>query len=380
MWLCVVAAKSVQINYHVTFYWFYCSCNFPVRQTRIKTKTPRFALNLRQNRDFRRLSDKHRLDDPAVWSTLQKRFVLNIADLQDVLVDAKSMMAAKDSRSSLNNEVVSAENIRAKGRQLRAETLYKMEDMRHMLRLIDEFQAAFEKAAADQAITGEISIENTAGQSFVGQVLFIDGKDLIVKRGEAAYFRVPAKLLSDETKLEILNEMTANWQALPEMSQEAEIEDKNAGELIAYSESHLYIDDRFEGLVGERRAKSEFTFVPYQEQMKQIREAATDNRDERALLEEQAAKLKEGHLLNQSRIETIQWLESRLGLSFPESEREEAKAYREEKYGEPDAEETSGEELENSELSADVKQTADAAEPVEEAEAPATDALPVKVE
>ncbi|PXA03918.1 hypothetical protein DDZ13_09775 [Coraliomargarita sinensis] len=296
-------------------------------------------ISFKNQPDFRRLCRKHRLDDPAVWDTLRQRFVLNLAELQGRLSDAESMMATPDKKGGLNKKVISAEKTRTRGKELKDALVTQMDEMRQMIRLIDEFKLALNEMGPDQALTGEIDIENQAGQGFAGQVLFIDGNDLLVKRGEGAYFRVPSKLLSENTRLAILNELVSDWEALPEMDQESEVEDRNAGALIAYDDSHLYIDDRFEGFVSQARAESEFTFVPYKKQVELLKEEAAENSRNRDYYEQKMETLKNGYSTNQSRVEAIEWHESRLGVAFPESDREEAKAYREEKYGADEAEE-----------------------------------------
>lgn len=291
-------------------------------------------VNFKKNPRFRDYSREHRLDDPAVWSSLRRRFVLNIADLRGDLSTAEAMAATKDSRSSFTNQVVSSERTRAKGRLLKDKVSKEINNLRQMLRLIDEFEAAFEKAASEQALTSEISIENEEGQSFPGQVLFLDGNDLIVRRAQVGYFRILAKLLSGSTKQEVMDQDLADWEALPEMNQDPGVKDKNAGELIAYSDTHLYIEDRFEGLVSQLRSESDFIFTPYKELIKEAEEADIERRSDR---EELLKRLQEGSSLNQSRVETIKLYESRLSLQIPESERKEAKAYREEKYPEAEA-------------------------------------------
>jgi hypothetical protein len=305
-------------------------------------------LNMKQQADFSRLCRKHRLDDPAVWPELRKRFVLNIAELQGQLNDAKSMMAARDTRGGLNNEVISAEKTREKGRQLRGVLVKRIDEMQQMVRLIDEFKAAFAEMSDEQALTGEMSIENQAGQSFPGKVLFVDGNDLLVKRENVGYFRIPSKLLSEKAKMEVLESVYGSWERLPELVQDDEIKDKNAGELIAYSDTQLYIDDRFEGFVSVPRSESAFIFTPYEERMKSIREEFESNPSrDKSEVQETVNKLKEGFETNQSRLKAIDWYESRLGIEIPESERKEAKAYREEKYGESEKEEDTAGSLEN---------------------------------
>jgi len=291
-------------------------------------------LNLKQQQPaFRYLCRKHRLDDPAVWPTLQQRFVLNLAELQGQMSQAESMIATKDTRGGLNKEVISAEKTRAKGRNLKASLERRMDEMRQMLRLIEEFQTAFAELSAEGALTGQIELANKAGQSLTGQVLFMDGNDLVVKRADNSYFRIPAHLLSEATKLAIFEAIVGPWEELPGMAQDTGIADKNAGKLIAYSDTHLYIEDRFEGFVSVARSGSEFVFTPYAEQLEAAEATLAKENLDREAYRSLMETLRAGRSLNQSRVETIEWYESRLIMEIPESERKEAKAYREEKYG-----------------------------------------------
>ena len=49
------------------------------------------------------------------------------------------------------------------------------------------------------------------------------------------------------------------------------LSDLNAGELIAYDDTFLYINDRFEGFVRERRATSDFKFIPYEDRLEIVK-------------------------------------------------------------------------------------------------------------
>lgn len=287
-------------------------------------------VNLKENRDFALMCQKHRLDDPATWPVLRKRFVLNLAELQENLSQAESMMAVQDKRGGLNNQIVSAEKTRAKGKALRNKAAVQMDSLRQMLRLIGEFEAVLREVSENHALTGEISIKNKAGQGFPGKVLLVDGQDLIVKRKDAGYYRIPVRLLDESTVQAVWDPVFTEWKELPGVVKNDESADLNAGELIAYSDSHLYIEDRYEGFVAEKRSDSEFVFVPFEEQL----EAGNEN-----LEKDEIQKLQEAMELNQSRVASIDWYDSRLGIEVSESERKEARAYREEKLA--DIEKTS---------------------------------------
>jgi hypothetical protein len=295
-------------------------------------------VHMKAQPDFKRLSRKHGLDDPAVWPTLRQRFTLNLAELQGRMNEAESMIATRDSRGGLNDAVMSAEKTRAKGRRLKEVLDKQIEEVRQLLRLIEEFTVAFNEMGPEELLADEMELENKQGQSLTGQVLFVDGKDLIVRRKNAGYFRIPVNLLSEDTRMAILAQVYRSWDQLPELNLSPEAADKNAGELLAYSDAHLYIDDRFEGFVCVPRSNHAFTFTPYEERIESINEEAKsarsrDRAEREALLEE----LEEALRINQSRIDAIDWHQSRLGVEIPESERTEAQAYREENYGEPEA-------------------------------------------
>lgn len=274
-------------------------------------------VELKKHPHFLHLSQKHALDDPAGWPELRRRFVLKLAELQGQFSEAKSMMAARDSRSGLNDKVNSAEKTREKGRSLHDQLLRQMYEYRQMLRLIEEFETAFEALSADGALTDEISIENKAGQGFPGKVLFVDGNDLIVKRQGDEYFRVPSNLLSEKTKLMIINGAFSGWQELPGL--ELELDEKDVGELIAYSDSHLYINDSTKGVFSEPRSDDETVFVSLAALLESAREALASGTKEKNAIQAEVDELQQALLLNQSRLETIQWYESRLGIEIPES-------------------------------------------------------------
>jgi len=163
-------------------------------------------------------------------------------------------------------------------------------------------------------------------QSLLGQVLLFDSNDLIVKRKDGGYFRIPARMLSESTKLNVLDSVFDQWSGLPHLVLDEQAIEKNAGELVAYNENLLYIIDRFEGLVSENRAESQFTFEPYEDLIEVLKADDTRNADKADLLKD----YEEALALNNLRVEAIAWYESRLGTELIVSQREKAKAYREE--------------------------------------------------
>jgi hypothetical protein len=276
-------------------------------------------LRLKDDRDFRGLARKHGIDDPAVWPSLRKRIVLQLADLQGDLGQAKSMMAVQDRRGGLENEVVSAEKTRAKGRQLRDRLVLQMDELRQTLRLMDEMESALQKVSREHALTGPITIENKAGQAFTGQALLIDGNDLIVKRGEAGYFRVPTALLNERTKYTVLDAVVADWEALPARTPEFDA-DGNAV-LVAFDDARLFVDVETEGLALVPQPEEENALVPYAAALEAAREAlSAGDREERVALEEKVATLEAALKRNQSRLSKIDWYASRLGIDVPESQ------------------------------------------------------------
>lgn len=282
-----------------------------------------FFEDLKQNRGFLVLCQRHNIDDPATWPELRRRFVLNLAELQETLSQAESMMAAQDRRGGLNNTVVSAEKTRAKGKEMYDRTVAQMEMLRNMLNLIDRLETVMLAVDENYSLTDEINIENTTGTGFPGKILFFDGRDIIVKRKDAGCYRVPKYVLSDATIEEVIDPVMSDWEELPALGiEDEEIEDQNAGDLIAYSDKYLYIDDRYEGMVAEKRRNSAFVFVPYEEQL----ENAEDELSEEAIQE-----LNEAMETNKSRVADIEFYGSRLRPLFEVSEREEANTYRRER-------------------------------------------------
>lgn len=276
-------------------------------------------VKLKKHRDFQRLSRKHGIDDPAVWPTLRKRIALKLADLQGEFSQAESMMAAKDRQGGLNNKVVSAEKTREKGRRLHARLVWQMDELRQMLRLIDEMESVLENVSREHALTDEINIENKAGKSFPGQVLLIDGKDLIVKRGEVGYFRIPARLLSTDMKLEVINKVASPWQALPDRA--PAFVSEGTVELVAFDDSRLYIKSSLEGLVTLTWPEDESILVSYAAELEAVREAlAESEREEKEALQAEVSDLEAALRLNQSRANEIQWYASRLGVNVPVSD------------------------------------------------------------
>lgn len=275
-----------------------------------------FFANLKEHSEFARLNEKHGLDDPAVWSTLRKRFVLNLADLQGSLAQAQSMMEIEDHRSGLDGKLISAEAVRERGRVRNARVVQQMEELRQMLRLMDEMEAALAEAPP---LTGQINMQNKSGQTVSAQLLLLDGSDLIIKSGEATYFRVSADMLNYRTKLNILNEILADWNKLPEMEIDPYAEsDEDREELIAYDESRVYIREPSQGFFSKER--SEIDFVPYTTQLKTAREALSQaDRKDKEIHQNKIEIIEQGRALNQSRLRTIQWYESRLATELPSS-------------------------------------------------------------
>lgn len=288
-------------------------------------------VKLKERDDFLRLCEKYKLDDPAAWSALRSRFLLKLSELQRQLGEAKSMMATPDARSGLSNEVVSSEKIRSKGSALYNKLSLEANEFQQSLRLIGEIGDVLEQVSLEYALTADISLESKTGQSLMGQVLFVDGNDLIIKRQDAGYFRIPSHLLSESTKLNLMNLMFSSWEALPEMCQDDDVKNLNSGELIAFSDTHLYIKDRFEGFVPQKRSDSQFVFVPYEEQIEAFKAANLDKKKNRLEREAELETLQKALALNLERVETIAWYASRLEVTLPESERKQSKAYREEK-------------------------------------------------
>lgn len=280
---------------------------------------------LKENRDFQRVSRRHRIDDPALWPALEKRFVLKLAALQGDFKQAESMMQIKDRRGGLSNQVISAEKTREEGRQLRDRLDRQMEELRQMLRLMAEMEKVLKNVSREHALTDVITLANQENQAFRGQVLFIDGKDLIVKREDESYFRVPSKLLSEGTKLTIINQALSAWEELP--GQELELESGETIGLIAHNDSMFYVEHDPEGLVAMSRPEGEMVFASYAAQLEAAREAlSAGDREEKEELEQLVSDLEAGISLNQSRISEIQWYEARLGTEVPQSEQIELKS------------------------------------------------------
>lgn len=277
-----------------------------------------FFVKLKGHTEFARLSGKHGLDDPAAWKTLRRRFAVNLAELQDSLVEAQSMMETKDQRSGLDDKLISAEAVRERGRAQHARAVEQMEELRLMLRLMKEMEAVLAKATP---LTSQTNIQNKSAQGVTAQVLFLDGSDLIIKSAASTYFRVPAEMLNHRTKLNILNEIFADWQELPRIKIDPYAEEgEDRVELIAYNDSRLYIKDSVYGVYSRARSDNERHFVPYATQLESIREALSqaDRKD----IEIQQSKLdaiEQGRELNQRRLDTIQWYQSRLATKVPSS-------------------------------------------------------------
>lgn len=275
-----------------------------------------FFVKLKQHPEFGRLSEKHRLDDPAKWTELRSRFVLNLVELQGSLTEAESMIEAKDRLSGLDGKMVSAEPVRERGRARREALVKQIDELKQMLRLIDEMENALAKVSP---LIGKIHLENKAGQSLVGQVLFFDGEDLIIKRAEANYFRVPSEMLNYRTKLSLLNEVLSEWEELPGMNFDPYAEEgEDREELIAYDDARLYVKDSVQGVFSEARAELEDRFVPYAVQLDSAREVLSQvDRKDQEIHQAKMDRLEKASSLNQSRVETILWYESRIGVEMP---------------------------------------------------------------
>ncbi|MFU8848511.1 MAG: hypothetical protein ACNA77_07320 [Opitutales bacterium] len=275
-----------------------------------------FFVKLKLHPEFARLAEKHRLDDPAQWTILHSRFVLNLAELQGMLTQAKSMMEAKDRRSGLDGKMVSSESVRERGRARHEILVKQMDELRQMLRLIDEMESALAEVGP---LVDKIDLENKAGQSLVGQVLFIDGEDLIIKRAEASYFRVPSAMLNYRTKLKLMTEIFSEWGELPGMKLDPYAEEgEDREELIAYDDARLFIKEPSQGVFSRQRNEGELSFVPYATQLESAREVLSQaDRKDREIHQATVDALEKASALNQSRVETIQWYESRIGFELP---------------------------------------------------------------
>jgi len=236
------------------------------------------------------------------------------------------MMETKDTRSGLDGRIISAESTRTAGRALYNKLSSEIIEMQHLLRLIDELKVVLERVASEHALSETVTLSSLTAQSLLGQVLLFDSNDLIVKRKDGGYFRIPARMLSESTKLNVLDSVFDQWSGLPHLVLDEQAIEKNAGELVAYNENLLYIIDRFEGLVSENRAESQFTFEPYEDLIEVLKADDTRNADKADLLKD----YEEALALNNLRVEAIAWYESRLGTELIVSQREKAKAYREE--------------------------------------------------
>jgi len=279
-------------------------------------------VKLKQHPEFLRLCEKHGMDDPARWATLRRRFVLNRINLQADLSAAESMMSITDKRSALDDRLISHEETRTKGRDLKDQLVKKIEELKQMLRLIDEMEAVMAAVSREHALTGEISIKSLAGPSIIGQVLLVDENDLIVKRGDDGYFRVPSSMLSASTKRQVIEAIITAWPELPEIGADEAFNDEDAEALVAYDEAHLYLKDDAGELVTERRANKFFAFEPYQQQLESAREV-TPTKPSRKNPEPAKVKILEDALaLNQSRLATIAWHEQRLGFELMQREQE----------------------------------------------------------
>lgn len=273
---------------------------------------------------------KHGLNDPAVWPALERRYTLRLAESSKQLTEAEAMIETKDRRSGLDGSIISAESVRAQGRALHDELSVEIAEMQQALRLINELKSVLQLVESEHALTNTITLSSVNAENMSGQVLLVDRNDLIVKHENGGYFRVPAEMLSQSTKLSVLDSIFSRWSALPHLVKDEEVAEKNAGDLIAYSDDLLYIIDRYEGLVSEDRADSQFAFVPYDELIDALKADDTRNAYKTADKTAQLKDYEEGLALNNMRIKAIAWYESRLGTQFVLSQREKANAHREE--------------------------------------------------
>jgi len=271
----------------------------------LKARSPEFSL----------LCEKHGLDDPAKWTMLRQRFVLNLASLQGELIQAESMIAIEDRRSALNGDLISSEETRVRGRAQRERVAQQMETLRQMLRLMDEMEAVLAAVSEGHGLTGEMEFENLDGQSIRAQVLLVDGSDLMIQRGADGFFRLPIKLLHESTRRAVIEAMVTQWTALPELAADDALNADDYGELVAYDTDFLYFRQGAGGLEYERRPDSYFSFVPYEEQLEKLRESASGNsKRRRSAVPDAVAVVEQAQALNASRLSTIGWYEERLGL------------------------------------------------------------------
>jgi hypothetical protein len=234
-------------------------------------------VKLSEDVGFLRISQEYGLQNPSQWPSKRLRASLKIDQLQVESNKGKSMMETRDTSSRLDGKRISALGVRVEGQRIFDEVRAKLDDSKHLIRLIDEMKALLDSHSGANAITGMIQIQNNAGSEFSGQVVTYDKRDLIVRNSDGKYFRVAFDVLSKATTEEVFQGFLDRFSQLPAMAYNLALSDLNAGELIAYDDTFLYINDRFEGFVRESRTTSEFTFIPYEDRLEIVKEVTKES-------------------------------------------------------------------------------------------------------
>jgi len=285
-----------------------------------------FFLELRAEEKLKAYFERYPMDDPAAWPELGRRFILNLAEVGDNLEEAESMVATKDRVGGLSGEVESAEKTRGKGRELRDLASERMALLKDSLKLIDQLRSILDGVAEQYAVTESIPIRSTSGQGFEGKILFIDGQDLIVSQEDGGFFRIPGERLGKSTLLAMGDAIFESWKPLEEVGPEdPDLAELNGGKLVAYDDDFLYLIDKFEGLVAEKRSESHFIFQPLEGQLG----SGNGNGSEA-----DTAALKAALERNSERLEKIEIVKNRFGVELPLSERQQASEERKAKLEE----------------------------------------------
>lgn len=175
--------------------------NFSVKETltvRGYERDDMFVL-LKQSSAFRKACSKYSLEDPATWEAVRSKVKLKNAQLEKDIEEAESMSKTRDTRSPMDGRVVSAANVRQRGKELYQKAQGEYDDNESILRIVGELESNLAKVKERSSLTDVFDIKNSSGQGFPGKVVMRDGDDAIIYKQGGGYFRVPMSALAEET-------------------------------------------------------------------------------------------------------------------------------------------------------------------------------------
>lgn len=162
-----------------------------------------FFVILKKDGAFKRLCDFEGIDDPGKWGRIRTKLARSNVRLAKEIQKAEGMMNARDGRSGLDGKRVSASRTRENGRNLFKKYSAERQDNQEIMRIINEMETILDEVRKNRALMSSTEIKNNSGSKLDGDIVLVDGQDLIIYINDTAYYRLPMSSLAEDTTVAV---------------------------------------------------------------------------------------------------------------------------------------------------------------------------------